>query len=133
MSKRSVNRDWIDLPAVFDEDPPGWPFEPDNSPELDMWRAIWRKPQAFMWARLGLGDQVAAYVRAYCESVVPDASSSLKGTVLRMETELGISVAGMHQNGWRILVDPPSDDEQGGPARQTATGNWLTGVTVEGP
>lgn len=127
-----MNRDWVELPSRFDEDPPGWPFEPDSEAEIDMWNALWRKPQAFMWARLGLADQVAAYVRAYCESVAPEASSSLKGTVLRMETELGISVAGMHQNGWKIVVDAPVGDEPVVPARQTATGNWLTGVTVEG-
>jgi hypothetical protein len=110
---------------------PSWPFEPRGLDETDMWARLWRKPQAFMWDRLGLGDQVAAYVRAYTESTEPGASAGLKTAVLRMETELGISVAGMRQNGWRIsgasapVEAPPA-------ARQTSSGDWLKAVSVEG-
>jgi len=116
---------------VFDGEPPVWPFEPNGSDEVDMWNRLWRKPQAFMWDRLGLGDQVAAYVRAYTESTEPEATAGLKTAVLRMETELGISVAGMRQNGWRIsaeshpVVAPVA-------ARKTSSGDWLKAVSVEG-
>lgn len=132
-SYRSQNRDWVMLPAAgFVGDVPGWPFEPDNQFELDMWSSLWRKPQAVMWDRLGLADQVAAYVRAYVESVAVEASSSLKTAVLRMETELGISVAGMRQNGWLIEDVRPAVSEQPAAARRTSSGDWLKAVSVEG-
>ena len=132
-SYRSLNREWIELPADgYDGDVPGWPFEPDNQSELDMWSSLWRKPQAKMWAHLGLGDQVAAYVRAYCESTVPEASAGLKTAVLRMETELGISIAGMRQNLW--MIAPPKGEGAATPtvARKTSSGDWLKAVSVEG-
>lgn len=125
-----MNRDWVDLPAEFGGEPPSWPFEPNDLAEVDMWNRLWRKPQAFMWDRLGLGDQVAAYVRAYLESTFPDASAGLKTAVLRMETELGISVAGMRQNGWRIGSEATAEVPQA--ARRTTSGDWLKAVTVEG-
>lgn len=126
-------RDWVELPAGgWTGDVPEWPF-PD-SPGASMWADVWRKPQAMMWSRLGLADQVAAYVVAYLESVAPEASAGLKTAVLRMETELGISVAGMRQNGWVIgSVEPEPDEPPAAKAgRRTSTGTWLEGVTVEG-
>lgn len=132
-SYRSLNRDWVELPADgYDGDVPGWPFEPNGQFELDLWSSLWRKPQAKMWAHLGLADQVAAYVRAYSESVLPEASAGLKTAVLRMETELGISIAGMRQNLW--LIAPPKDVVQSDrpAARKTSSGDWLKAVSVEG-
>lgn len=131
LSKRSMDRGWINLPESFDGEVPGWPFEP-NQFELDMWRDIWTRPQAYMWSKLGLQDQVAAYVRAYLESVQPEAKSTLKTAVLRMETELGISIAGMRQNGWRVALDVEPLVPSAVPVRQTSTGNWLGSVTVDG-
>ena len=129
-SNRSLNRSWVDLTAEgFDGDAPGWPFEPDNIMELDMWNELWKRPQALMWSQLGLRDQVAAYVRAYCESILAEASASLKTAVLRMETELGISVAGLRQNGWRIVTAQQLSTERPG-ARKTSNGGWLKSVSV---
>jgi hypothetical protein len=58
-----------------------------------------------MWDRLGLEFQVAAYVRAYLESVQEKASAGLKTAVLRMEAELGLSTVGMGQLRWKFSVD----------------------------
>ncbi|MFZ4843943.1 hypothetical protein [Mycetocola saprophilus] len=103
--------------------------------ELAFWADLWAKPQGFAWYQLGLKYQVAAYVRAYIESVEADASAGLKTAVLRMETELGISIAGMRQNGWNISAPETKDTAKpprGGKAKQTSTGAWLTGVNVAG-
>lgn len=132
-SYRSQNRDWIDLPAAgFTGEVPGWPIGAADVFEADMWARLWRKPQAKMWAQLGLADQVAAYVRAFSESTVAEASAGLKTAVLRMETELGISIAGMRQNGWNISVTSEAPSVPTAAARQTSTGSWLSGVSVEG-
>ena len=101
-----------------------------------MWERLWRKPQAAMWSRLGLADQVAAYVRAYMESTGPDSNSGLKTAAIRMEAELGISTSGMLQNGWVIEI-PSSAPAHSGPAprggvkKQTPSGSWLEAVKVE--
>lgn len=106
--------------------------------ELDLWSALWKKPQAVMWERLGLVYQVAAYVRAYIESTGPESNAGLKTAAIRMEAELGISTSGMLQNGW-VIETPAADGtasspapEGGGSKRQTSTGSWLSGVKVEG-
>lgn len=133
-SYRSQKRDWVSLPVSgFDGDVPEFPLVGALSAEVDLWNELWKKPQAMMWARLGLKFQVAAYVRSFVESVEVKASAGLKTTVLRMEGELGISVPGMHSLGWRI----DAADEVGAvstmPAsRQTSSGDWLKAVTVEG-
>ncbi len=104
--------------------------------ELAMWERLWVKPQAVMWARLGLADQVAAYVRAYMESTGQNSNSGLKTAAIRMEAELGISTSGMLQNGWVFETpagEPVPDPKppRGGVKKQTGTGSWLEAVKVE--
>lgn len=155
-SYRSQNREWIDLPAGgFRGEVPEFPFEAipvydiywvdkervkeldedatrmRRDGELTLWADLWRKPQAHAWAALGLSYQVAAYVRAFIESTGPDSNAGLKTAALRMETELGISIAGMKQNLWRITgaVEPSKVSTA---ARKTSSGDWLKAVSVEG-
>ena len=142
MSYRSLDREWMDLPAEgFAGDAPAFPL-PQGEPELasaedDLWWLLWRKPQAAAWHALGLDLQVASYVRAFLESNVPGASAGLKTAVLRMETELGLSVAGMRQNLWKIgngTADsgPADPSARAKSSRKDGNVSWLAGVTVEG-
>ena len=159
-SYRSMSKDWVELPAGgFAGVVPDFPlpraiqfstyFEdgkkvtvPDDGAtadvwdaELELWTDLWRKPQAAAWDSLGLKYQVAAYTRAFLESVKADAVSGMKTAVLRMEAELGLSVPGMRQNGWQISdgpsLPPPTPGQPVG-ARKTTAANWLKAVSVEG-
>lgn len=94
---------WVDKQRVKE-------FDPDATAallerELALWVDLWAKPQAFMWAKLGLKYEVAAYVRAFIESTGPDSNSGLKTAVLRMAAEIGLSLPGMHSMRWRFSVD----------------------------
>lgn len=129
-------REFTVLPLEHDVVAPEFPLDDASGFESRVWAGLWLKPQAVMWDRLGLSMQVAAYVRALAESVLPEASAGLKTAVLRMEAELGISTSGMLQNGWVIetpaggaprVVSPP----KGGVKKQTTTGSWLEAVKVE--
>lgn len=73
--------------------------------ELELWATLWRKPQAAMWSKLGMEFEVAAYVRAFLESVEAEASAGLKTAVLRMSAEIGLSLPGMHQLRWKFAAD----------------------------
>lgn len=107
---RKDDAPWVVLPAEgFAGDVPDFPLVDELGMELDLWAELWRKPQAVMWDRLGLRFQVAAYVRAFGESVLPGAASGLKTAVLRMEGELGLSVPGMHSLRWKIAADEVSE------------------------
>lgn len=132
-SYRSQGRDWIDLPAGgFSGVVPVFPLADALSSEVELWDELWRKPQAQAWSALGLKFQVAAYVRAFLESVQADASAGLKTAVLRMETELGLSIAGMKQNLWRIGTDGAVAQSAPRSVRRTSSGDWLKAVSVEG-
>jgi hypothetical protein len=105
-SLRSDKRAWQLLPSGgFDGDVPVWPLDESSRAELALWGELWLKPQALMWSKLGMRLQIAAYVRAFLESVEPGAASGLKTAVLRMEGELGLSLPGMHSLGWKFSED----------------------------
>ncbi len=119
---RKDDKGWETLPAEgFQGDVPSWPFEPLNQTEIDLWARLWRKPQAFMWAQLQLEFEVAAYVRAFLESVEPEASAGLKTAVLRMSAELGLSTVGMGQLRWKIATDELAEQRSASkPARASS-------------
>jgi hypothetical protein len=103
---RKDDAEWVLLPAEgFGGDVPEWPLTVVSKDELTLWGALWRKPQAVMWDRLEMGLSLAAYVRAFLESVEPGASAGLKTAVLRMEGELGLSLPGMHSMRWKFSED----------------------------
>ena len=105
-SFRSGAKDWVTLPVEgFTGELPDFPLSGALVAELDLWVELWRKPQAVMWDKLGMKYQLAAYVRAFLESVESGAVSGLKTAVLRMEGELGISLPGMTSFHWKFSED----------------------------
>lgn len=106
---------WVTLPAGgFSGPVPDWPLGSCSGAESTLWARLWCKPQAFMWAQLQLEFEVAAYVRAFLESVEPEASAGLKTAVLRMSAELGLSTVGMGQLRWKFSVDEVAE-QRGNP------------------
>lgn len=104
--ERADDKGWVLLPVEGRMgDAPVFPLRQYSEDELSLWAELWRKPQAVMWEKLGLSFQVAAYVRAFLESVEPEASAGIKTAVIRMEGELGISVPGMGALRWRLSED----------------------------
>lgn len=85
-------------------------FDPDatkalHEREVALWSTLWLKPQAFMWAKLSLEYEVAAYVRAFIESTSAESNSGLKTAALRMAAEIGLSLPGMHSLRWKFSED----------------------------
>lgn len=119
---RKDDKAWVDLPVVPVDEVPEFPLGDGSSAELALWAELWGKPQAHMWLLLGLKWQVAAYVRAFSESVLREASAGLKTAVLRMEDYLGLSTVGMGQLRWRIAADEVAErrGEAKPPARKSA-------------
>ena len=97
---------WVTLPAEgFQGDVPEFPLSDVLTGEVVLWLRLWGKPQAAMWSKLGLEFEVAAYVRAFLESTVAEASAGLKTAVLRMGAEIGLSLPGMHSLRWKFSED----------------------------
>jgi hypothetical protein len=120
----------------FQGDVPVFPLPDALGVEVELWGKLWRKPQAFMWAKLGLEFEVAAYVRAFIESTEAKASAGLKTAVLRMAAELGLSLPGMHSLRWKFSEDELSVKRAAAtaPVRTgpTAAERWAAAVGDEG-
>lgn len=91
---------------------PSFPLPVPLVGEVELWKTLWGKPQAAMWAKLGLEYEVAAYVRAFLESVEAEASAGLKTAVLRMSAEIGLSLPGMHSLRWKFSEDEVAEVRQ---------------------
>ena len=74
--------------------------------ELALWRWAWRTPQAAAWAveawRLPV---IALWVRTFvvCES--SDATAADKNSLHRLADQIGMTPAGLKENGWSITSD----------------------------
>jgi hypothetical protein len=61
-----------------------------------------------MWRRMGLADEVAAYVRTLCRFEGRNSRTG-DGTLMRQLAEdLGISVSGLQRNHWIIGTNTPA-------------------------
>lgn len=77
--------------------------------ELELWRRIWKYPQAAVWSvEKWRQDAVAVYVRTSVRVEGPDAKAADVNAMLRLREEIGLSPAGMARNGWVVAEDETS-------------------------
>lgn len=84
--------------------------------ELELWAWAWSTPQARAWSvQPWRWHAVAMWVRtsALCESA--DATAADKNSLHRFADQIGLTPAGLKENGWAIAVDELADKraEQG--------------------
>ena len=103
---RKSDGEWLLLPANGRPgDAPLWPFLDQSDREVTVWVNLWRKPQAVAWELNGLHDQVALYVRRWCEAEIADSATALSTLVRQMGDALGLTMPGMHSLRWKIAAD----------------------------
>ena len=105
------NNGVVMLPAEgYDGPVPEWPLLTDPSEaELDLWRGLWSKPQAVMWAKDGSERVVARYVLVTVLAEDPsNPSAALLGEVRQMEDRLGLSPMALKRLMWEVS-DPVGD------------------------
>lgn len=76
--------------------------------EADLWAWAWKLPQACAWAQPSEGWRlytIAMWVRTYvlCESA--DALAADKSSLHRFADQIGMTPAGLRENGWQIVRD----------------------------
>ncbi len=75
--------------------------------ELEVWADAWRTPQASVWAVSSWRWQtIAEFCRL--KTVVelePDANASLVAQLHRFRDQIGLTPAGLRENGWEIVAD----------------------------
>lgn len=105
---------WRTLPAEGREaEAPEWPLTEAAERELDLWEDLWAKPQAVAWEDMGQELEVALFVRTLAEAERADARVDVKKMVRGYLDSLGLSVAGMNRNRWKIAqaIEGPADAE----------------------
>lgn len=109
---RNDDKEWITLPAEGRAGPvPDWPLPGQSEREVELWSDLWGKPQAVVWEHLGLTYEVALLTRRMTEAELPGSSTGLSTLVKQLWEDLGLSVAGMRMNRWRIANGPETEDK----------------------
>lgn len=78
--------------------------------ELDLWSWAWSTPQACAWSvEPWRWFAVAMWVRtsALCES--SEATAADKNSLHRFADQIGLTPAGLKENGWKIAADEVAD------------------------
>ena len=104
--RKSDQAGWVTLPERRDAPPPAWPLTRCAKRESEMWTRLWATPQAVMWEQQGMADEVAVYVRTFCEASATDGTVAQRTLVLRQMEGLGLSAAGLARNRWRLSTAP---------------------------
>ena len=105
MSARSETRglSFSALPNEgFQGEAPDFPKPVEHDRVLDLWAEVWRTPQAAAWA---LESWRWPIIAEYCNIaflVEVDASAALIAQLHRYRDQLGLTPAGMRENGWAI-------------------------------
>lgn len=90
----------------FEGDPPDFPLPDASKRELDVWDALWATPQACAWSmQEWRWDQVADLVRLQVRAEAHDAPVNIATVVRQMRADLGLTPAGLKENGWAIAAD----------------------------
>jgi hypothetical protein len=89
--------------------------------EAAIWAEAWRTPQACAWSMQPWRWPIAA---EYCrlKAVVefdPSASAALVGQLHRYRDQLGLTPAGLKENGWAIAVDEVAQKRADQPVNPT--------------
>lgn len=72
--------------------------------EVDLWFDAWRSPQACAWSMEPWRKRIVAQ---YCRisavvELSPEATAALIGQLHRFRDQLGLTPAGLRENGWKI-------------------------------
>lgn len=84
---------------------PDFPLPGALERELEVWAVLWRTPQACAWVRepwrwLNVADLVRLQVRG--EAL--DAPVNIATVVRQLRADLGLTPAGLKENGWAIAA-----------------------------
>lgn len=102
---------------------PDFPLPDVNDRELVVWGALWSTPQACAWSTqpwrwLNVADLVRLQVRGEAH----DAPVNIATVVRQLRADLGLTPAGLKENGWAIATDEVAAKraEPATPARASA-------------
>lgn len=104
--------------AGYDGETPQFPLPQPSERELEVWAQAWRTPQAAAWAVEPWRHRtVGMWVRWSVRMEAEDASAALGNVVVRFADQVGLTPAGLKENGWKIAEDAVSERRQAAPGK----------------
>ena len=93
----------------YDGEVPDWPLTPDaTGTEESYWAAAWSTPQAWAWSQPSESwrvPSVARWVRLAVRCDELDAGAAHLAQLHRFADQIGMTPAGLRENGWAIATD----------------------------
>ncbi len=101
-------------PAGFAGDVPDFPLPAATARELEVWVEAWSTPQACAWSdEPWRWRTVAMWCRWSVRMEADDASAALGNVVVRFADQIGLTPAGLKENGWKIADPAPAEPTEG--------------------
>ena len=121
---RKDDASWTTLPSKVDVKLPAWPLVGQTEREIELWEAIWKRPQALLWEQNSQQIEVALYVRRLGEVEVLGATASMHTLLQRLMESLLLTLPSMYKSHVKIAVDEiKGRTSKKGAAKVTATGS----------
>jgi len=85
---------------------PVFPLENQTEREVEVWAEAWALPQACAWSMESWRWRtVAMWVRYSVRMEDLEASAALANVVVRFADQIGLTPAGLKENGWKIAAN----------------------------
>ena len=89
--------------------------------EVELWNQAWKSPQAWVWIEEPWRWQtLALWVRRTALAEAQDANASDVAAMIRLADQVGMTPAGLKENGWTIGAEKSAEKEDR-PAQQQAS------------
>lgn len=90
----------------YQGDAPDFPLPDCSVREGELWTQVWSYPQACAWAlEPWRWNTVAMWVRTFVTCEGSEATAADKGSLHRFADQIGLTPAGLRENGWAVARD----------------------------
>jgi hypothetical protein len=93
------------LPREYQGDSPEWPLTYTSVRQQELWAAMWKKPQARIWAEQQMEFELAIHVQTLVEAEAPNAPSSVRTLLLQQMNSLLLTQPALLKAGYRVATD----------------------------
>ncbi|WP_308257057.1 hypothetical protein [Rhodococcus sp. DMU2021] len=101
---------------------PEWPFPKGSTRERAVWKKAWTYPQAAQWIKEPWRwETIAMWVRWKVRAESGEASAADASVLHRFADQIGMTPAGLKENGWQIAADEVAAVKATKTSKQEAT------------
>lgn len=95
-------------PEGYSGEVPNFPLPLATDREVELWAWAWSTPQACAWSlEPWRWYTIAEWVRWSVKAEADDASAAVIAAKIRLADQIGMTPAGLKENGWKIAEPKP--------------------------